>query len=172
MNLPNEKTGKRENYLSWDEYFMSVAYLSAMRSKDPDTQVGACIVNSQKRIVAIGYNGMPNGLDDDLMPWARTAASVLDTKYPYVCHAAMNAILNKNSASIVDCSLYSTLFPCNECAKLIIQSGITNVVYVADKYKDKAEYIASRRLLEMANVNLLQFIPNRIVTINFDSIRL
>ncbi|RWS17070.1 centrosomal protein of 44 kDa-like isoform X2 [Dinothrombium tinctorium] len=170
MNAEREnKVGKREDYLQWDEYFMSIAYLSAMRSKDPSTQVGACIVNPQKKIVGIGYNGMPIGCSDDLLPWSRTADNILDTKYPYVCHAEMNAILNKNSADVLNCTLYTSLFPCNECAKLIIQSGIKNVVYVVDKYKDKAEFIASRRLLEMANINISQFIPSRNVVIDFNS---
>ncbi|KAG7392201.1 hypothetical protein PHYBOEH_006455 [Phytophthora boehmeriae] len=114
---------KRTDYLSWDDYFMSVAFLSAMRSKDPSTQVGACIVNPEKKIVGIGYNGFPNGCDDDDLPWARESAtnSPLDTKYPYVCHAEMNAILNKNSTDVKGCTIYVALFPCNECAKLIIQ---------------------------------------------------
>ncbi|ETV86829.1 hypothetical protein, variant 3 [Aphanomyces astaci] len=119
------KVHKRKDYLSWDDYFMSVAFLSSMRSKDPSTQVGACIVNAEKKIVGIGYNGFPNGCDDDVLPWARQAESPLDTKYPYVCHAEMNAILNKNATSVKGCSIYVALFPCNECAKLIIQVQLT-----------------------------------------------
>uniref|UniRef100_A0A8C8SEI0 Deoxycytidylate deaminase n=1 Tax=Pelusios castaneus TaxID=367368 RepID=A0A8C8SEI0_9SAUR len=114
---------KREDYLEWPEYFMAVAFLSAQRSKDPNSQVGACIVNSENKIVGIGYNGMPNGCSDDLLPWTRTAQNKLDTKYPYVCHAELNAIMNKNSADVKGCSMYVALFPCNECAKLIIQAG-------------------------------------------------
>ncbi|KAL7981889.1 hypothetical protein Chor_000946, partial [Crotalus horridus] len=114
---------KRDDYLEWPEYFMAVAFLSAQRSKDPNSQVGACIVNSENKIVGIGYNGMPNGCSDDLLPWTRTADNKLNTKYPYVCHAELNAIMNKNSADVKGCSIYVALFPCNECAKLIIQAG-------------------------------------------------
>ena len=148
------KTKKREDTLSWDDYFMSVAFLSAMRSKDPSTQVGACIVNPQKRIVGIGYNGFPLNCSDDELPWDRTAESELDTKYPYVCHGEMNAILNKNSADVQGCSIFVGLFPCNECAKMIIQSGIKEVVYLSDKYKVTNSMIASRRLLLMAGGKL------------------
>ena len=114
---------KRTDYLSWDEYFMSIAMLSAMRSKDPSTQVGACIVNSEKRILSMGYNGMPKHCSDDEFPWDRDG-SPLSSKYLFVCHAELNAILNCNSGSVKGCTVYSTLFPCNECAKAIIQSGI------------------------------------------------
>uniref|UniRef100_A0A8C9RSN5 Deoxycytidylate deaminase n=1 Tax=Scleropages formosus TaxID=113540 RepID=A0A8C9RSN5_SCLFO len=114
---------KREDYLEWPEYFMAVAFLSAQRSKDPSSQVGACIVNPENKIVGIGYNGMPNGCDDDLLPWSREAPDRLDTKYPYVCHAELNAIMNKNSADVKGCTMYVALFPCNECAKLIIQAA-------------------------------------------------
>ncbi|XP_072806598.1 deoxycytidylate deaminase isoform X4 [Vicugna pacos] len=115
---------KRDDYLEWPEYFMAVAFLSAQRSKDPNSQVGACIVNAENKIVGIGYNGMPNGCSDDLLPWRRTAENILDTKYPYVCHAELNAIMNKNSADVKGCSMYVALFPCNECAKLIIQAAL------------------------------------------------
>ena len=114
---------KRKNYLSWDEYFMGIALLSAERSKDDHTQVGACIVNQEHKIVSVGYNGMPTGCNDDDMPWEREG-EFLDTKYPFVCHAELNAILNRSAGSLQGCSLYVTLFPCNECAKAIIQSGI------------------------------------------------
>ncbi|KAF3851797.1 hypothetical protein F7725_005152 [Dissostichus mawsoni] len=120
--LNGDTTRKREDYLEWPEYFMAVAFLSAQRSKDPSSQVGACIVNQENKIVGIGYNGMPNGCDDDLLPWSRSADDRLDTKYPYVCHAELNAIMNKNSADVKGCSMYVALFPCNECAKLIIQA--------------------------------------------------
>ncbi|KDO34396.1 hypothetical protein SPRG_01532 [Saprolegnia parasitica CBS 223.65] len=163
---------KRTDYLSWDDYFMSVAFLSAMRSKDPSTQVGACIVNSEKKIVGIGYNGFPNGCDDDELPWARAAASPLDTKYPYVCHAEMNAILNKNSSSVHGCTIYVALFPCNECAKLIIQSGIKAVIYYSDKYKDDWKFEASRRLLDMAHVAYRQHeMSTTSLTIDFTAVR-
>ncbi|DBA04601.1 TPA: hypothetical protein N0F65_012184 [Lagenidium giganteum] len=132
---------KREDYLTWDDYFMSVAFLSAMRSKDPSTQVGACIVSPDNKIVGIGYNGFPNGCGDDNLPWARESStgSALDTKYPYVCHAEMNAILNKNAADVRGCTIYVALFPCNECAKLIIQSGIARVMYCSDKYHNESQ---------------------------------
>uniref|UniRef100_A0A4W5NY14 Deoxycytidylate deaminase n=1 Tax=Hucho hucho TaxID=62062 RepID=A0A4W5NY14_9TELE len=146
------QTKKREDYLEWPEYFMAVAFLSAQRSKDPSSQVGACIVNQENKIVGIGYNGMPNGCDDDLLPWSRSADDRLDTKYPYVCHAELNAIMNKNSADVKGCSMYVALFPCNECAKLIIQAGIKDVIYLSDKYHDIPEMTASRRLLNLAGI--------------------
>uniref|UniRef100_A0A3B1K873 Deoxycytidylate deaminase n=1 Tax=Astyanax mexicanus TaxID=7994 RepID=A0A3B1K873_ASTMX len=154
-------TRKRQDYLEWPEYFMAVAFLSAQRSKDPSSQVGACIVNQENKIVGIGYNGMPNGCDDDLMPWSRSAEDKLDTKYPYVCHAELNAIMNKNSADVKGCSMYVALFPCNECAKLIIQAGIKDVIYLSDKYHDSPEMTASRRLLNLAGVQYRQFKPKR-----------
>ncbi|XP_052342654.1 deoxycytidylate deaminase-like isoform X3 [Oncorhynchus keta] len=146
------QTKKREDYLEWPEYFMAVAFLSAQRSKDPSSQVGACIVNQENKIVGIGYNGMPNGCDDDLLPWSCSADDRLDTKYPYVCHAELNAIMNKNSADVKGCSMYVALFPCNECAKLIIQAGIKDVIYLSDKYHDIPEMTASRRLLNLAGI--------------------
>src|SRR6056300_395736 len=130
----NMEEGPRLNALSWDDYFMSIAFLSAMRSEDPSTQVGACIVNDENKIVGIGYNGFPRGCDDAKLPWSRTGNTSLDTKYPYVCHAEMNAILNKNEANITGSRMYVALFPCNECAKLIIQSGIKEIIYLDDKY--------------------------------------
>ncbi|XP_041840303.1 deoxycytidylate deaminase isoform X2 [Melanotaenia boesemani] len=145
-------TQKRDDYLEWPEYFMAVAFLSAQRSKDPNSQVGACIVNPENKIVGIGYNGMPNGCDDDLLPWSRTAEDRLDTKYPYVCHAELNAIMNKNSFDVKGCTMYVALFPCNECAKLIIQAGLKEVVYLSDKYHHTPEMTASRKLLGMAGV--------------------
>ena len=124
---------KRTDYLSWDAYFMGVALLSAQRSKDNHTQVGACIVNAENKVVSVGYNGMPTGCNDDMMPWERDGG-FLDTKYAYVCHAELNAILNRNAASLQGCRLYVSLFPCNECAKAIIQSGIREVIYLDNKY--------------------------------------
>ncbi|XP_038661648.1 deoxycytidylate deaminase-like isoform X1 [Scyliorhinus canicula] len=162
---------KREDYLEWSEYFMAVAFLSAQRSKDPNSQVGACIVNPENKIVGIGYNGMPNGCSDDKLPWARDAKNKLDTKYMYVCHAELNAILNKNSADVKGCTMYVALFPCNECAKLIIQSGICKVIYMSNKYRDKPEMQASVRMLDMAGVECSKFTPkNKTITIDFDSI--
>ena len=129
---------KRENYLTWDEYFMSIAKLSSMRSKDPSTQVGACIVGLDNRILSIGYNGAPNGFSDDAFPWQREG-DMLNTKYAYVCHAEMNAILNYRGTrkELENSKIYVDLFPCNECAKLIVQAGIKEVVYLSDKFKDK-----------------------------------
>lgn len=145
---------KRENVLSWDKYFMGLAHLSAMRSKDPGTQVGACIVNEDKRVVAIGYNGMPYGCDDDEYPWEREG-SMTETKYAYVVHAEMNAILN-STTSLKNCTLYVSLFPCNECAKAIIQSGIKKVIYECDKYADTDAVKISKRMLTSAGVELVQ----------------
>ena len=126
---------KRKDYLEWDEYFMAIAKLSAMRSKDPSTQVGACIVSNDNRILSIGYNGAPNGFSDEKFPWGRDGKN-LDTKYPYVCHAELNAILNYRGSKkdLEDARIYVDLFPCNECAKIIIQSGIKEVIYLSDKY--------------------------------------
>jgi len=141
---------KRDDYISWDQYFMGVALLSAMRSKDPQTQVGACIVNTKKRIVGIGYNGFPYGIDDDQFPWDKKD-SWLDSKYPYVVHAEPNAILNATEP-LDHATLYVTLFPCNECAKLVIQSGIKEVVYLEDKYHDRDIFVASRRMFDASGV--------------------
>ena len=151
---------KREDYLSWDEYFMSVAQLSAQRSKDPNTQVGACIVNQEKKIVAIGYNGMPIGLSDDEFPWSKTGP-FLEKKYAYVCHAEMNAIINRNSADLTNCTLYVGLFPCNECVKLIIQSRISNVVYLSDKNAERDETKAAKIMLKAAGIQVKRFASQR-----------
>lgn len=145
---------KRLDYISWDEYFMGVAMLSAKRSKDPNTQVGCAIVNSDKKIIGIGYNGFPKSISDDDLPWEREG-SFLDTKYPYVVHAEANAILN-STRSLEGATLYVTLFPCNECAKLLIQSGIKEVVYLNDSHHDSDETEASRRILKLAGVKCRQ----------------
>ncbi len=137
--------------LSWDQYFMGVAKLSGLRSKDPNTQVGACIVNDKRRIVGIGYNGFPIGVDDSIFPWENDG-EFLNTKYPYVVHAEANAILN-STTSLENCTIYVNLFPCNECAKLIIQAGIKSIVYVCDKYKEYDSTIASKRMLDAAGVD-------------------
>ncbi len=142
---------KRTNVISWDEYFMAMAHLSAKRSKDPNTQVGACIVNQDKRVVGIGYNGLPKGCDDDEFPWENDQAEYLDNKYPFVVHAELNAILN-SSLSLKDCSIYVSLFPCNECAKAIIQSGIKEVVYEDDKYAHTDAVKASKRMFLASGV--------------------
>ena len=137
---------KRKDYISWDEYFMGIAMLTAMRSKDPNSQVGACIVTPENKILSLGYNGMPIGCSDDDMPWEREGEA-LDTKYMYVCHAELNAILNNAHGNLRGSRVYVTLFPCNECAKAIIQSGIQEIIYAEDKYHDSDINIASRRLL-------------------------
>lgn len=150
---------KRMDVLSWDEYFMGLAHLSAMRSKDPSTQVGAVIVSGEHRVVSIGYNGFPNGYSDDEFPWDREG-DFGATKYPYVVHAELNAILNSKN-DLRGCSIYVSLFPCNECAKAIIQSGISRIVYESDKYADTDATIASKRMLRAAGVELYQ-LPYRI----------
>ena len=150
---------KREDYISWDEYFMGVALLAAKRSKDPNTQVGACIVNENKKIMSVGYNGFPLGCSDDSFPWDRTADNDYDTKYPYVCHAELNAILNNAGAPLNGCSVYVALFPCNECAKAIIQSGIKELIYLSDKYHDTHASIASRRMFNMTGVKYRAYQP-------------
>ena len=145
---------KRHDYISWDTYFMGIAQLSSKRSKDPKTQVGACIVNKDYKIVGIGYNGFPMHISDDDFPW-KDKGSFLETKYPYVVHAEANAILNATQ-NLKDCTLYVTLFPCNECTKIIIQSGIKELIYVSNKDEGKDFQIASKLMLEKANVTLRQ----------------
>mgnify|MGYP001214860971 FL=1 len=149
---------KRENYISWDEYFMGVALLSGKRSKDPSTQVGACIVNQQNKIVGVGYNGLPIGLSDDEFPWVKQG-DFLDTKYPYVCHAELNAILN-SITGLHGCRVYVALFPCNECTKAIIQSGIKEVIYLSDKYAGQDIFIASKKMLDSAGVTYRKVVVN------------
>lgn len=145
-------TSKRENYLSWDEYFMGMALLASKRSKDPNTQVGACIVSPEYKIVSVGYNGMPRGCSDDIFPWGREGET-LETKYPYVCHAELNAILNHNGQSLKDCRIYVPLFPCNECCKAIIQAGIREVIYISDKYAASDSVKASKKMMDAAGVH-------------------
>ena len=183
----------RKEYLTWDDYFMSVAHLSSLRSKDPNKQVGACITDPERVILGIGYNGFPRGCSDHRLPWAKLSSdsNPLDTKYPYVCHAEMNAIMNKNAASLKGATMYVTMFPCNNCAKLLIQAGITEVVYYEDKRRTKSPssssessalhtptkggtrpdpaYEASQRLLSHAGVTLRQHIPKCPVYLDFDS---
>ena len=149
--------GKREDYITWDEYFMGVAMLSGKRSKDPNTQVGACIVGADNRILSMGYNGFPNGCSDDDFPWDREGDKSLKTKYPYVTHSELNAILNYRGGNLDGTKLYVSLFPCNECAKAIIQSGIKTVVYAIDKYKDTESVIASKRMFDAAGVRYYQY---------------
>ena len=138
------------SHISWDQYFMGVALLSAKRSKDPNTKVGACLVNEDKRIIGIGYNGFPRGCQDDEFPWGRDG-NPIDTKYPYVVHAEANAILNSNQ-DLKGATLYVSLFPCNECAKLVIQSGVKHIIYMSDKYNGTDMNIASKKMLDAAGV--------------------
>ncbi len=149
---------KREDYLSWDEYFMGIALLSSMRSKDPSTQVGACIVDNDRRIRSMGYNGMPRCCQDDDYPWGHGEG--MESKYLYVCHAELNAILNCNTGTVRGCTVYTTLFPCNECAKAIIQSGIAEVVYYSDKYADTDSTRASKRMFDTAGVKYRPYEPS------------
>ena len=143
---------KRTDYITWDEYFMGIAMLAAKRSKDPSTQVGACIVSKDNIIISTGYNGMPKGCSDDEFPWDRSGSTDADTKYPYVVHAELNAILNANGRDLRGSRIYVALFPCNECAKAIIQSGIREVVYLSDKYADTMMNLVSKRMLDAAGV--------------------
>ncbi|XP_023012609.1 deoxycytidylate deaminase [Leptinotarsa decemlineata] len=162
---------KRVDYLDWQEYFMATAFLAAKRSKDPCSQVGACIVNENNVIIGIGYNGMPKGCHDDDFPWAKESDNSLENKYLYVCHAELNAILNKNSADVKNCTLYVGLFPCNECAKVIIQSGITDIVYMSDKHSHKIHTVASKRMLDSAGIKYRQFVPkHKKIVIDFTEI--
>ena len=151
-----QKTNKREDYLSWDEYFMAVALLSAQRSKDPSTQVGACVANDSNKIVGVGYNGFPWGCPDDELPWAREG-DYLDTKYPYVCHAELNAVLNATTQNLKNCRIYVGLFPCNECTKVIIQSGIREIIYLSDKYADSDSVKASKLMLDKSGTLYRKF---------------
>ena len=144
-------TLKRQDYISWDEYFMGVAKLASLRSKDPNSQVGACIVSEDNKILSMGYNGFPRGCSDDDFPWAREG-DTLETKYAYVTHSELNAILNYRGGSLADCKIYVTLFPCNECAKAIIQSGIKKIIYLSDKYADTDGTRASKKMLDSAGV--------------------
>ena len=147
---------KRQDYISWDEYFMGVAHLAAMRSKDPNTQVGACIVSQDNKILSIGYNGFPIGCSDDEFPWAREGEE-LERKYVYTVHSELNAILNYRGGSLEGAKIYVTLFPCNECAKAIIQSGIRELIYDDDKYADTVSVIASKRMLSKAGVAVKRY---------------
>jgi dCMP deaminase len=159
---------KRKDYISWDEYFMGVALLASQRSKDPNTQVGACIVDSSKRILSTGYNGFPHGCSDDEFPWNRDESKG-DTKYQFVVHAELNAILNASGKTLFGSTVYVALFPCNECAKAIIQSGIKEVVYLSDKYHDSPSTMASRKMLSAAGVKLTHIKPTRTsIVLNFN----
>ena len=153
--------------ISWDEYFMGIALLSAMRSKDPNTKVGACVVDENKKVVSIGYNGMPSGCDESQLSWNKGEG--LDSKYLYVCHAEFNAILNtrQGTSALRGCTLYVSLFPCNECTKAIIQTGIKEVVYISNKYEDTVGVQASKRMLLLAGIKIRHY-EGRIPEINYD----
>ena len=152
-------SNKRQDYITWDEYFMSVAMLAGMRSKDPNSQVGACIVSEDNKILSMGYNGFPKDCSDDEFPWARQGDE-LNTKYFYVVHSELNAILNYRGGSLEGAKLYVTLFPCNECAKAIIQAGIAELVYADDKYNGTPANLASRRMLTSAGVKMTPYRSN------------
>lgn len=165
---------KRQGYINWDEYFMGVALLAAQRSKDPNTQVGACIVSGENScygsnvIISTGYNGFPIGCSDDEYPWEREGSSN-ETKYPFVVHAELNAILNAHGKSLLGTKIYVALFPCNECAKAIIQSGIKEVIFLSDKYHESDGSKASRRMLTSAGVKLTRFVPStEKIVLNFN----
>lgn len=157
LKIPTEK---RKNYLKWEDYFMGVALLSAQRSKDPATQVGACIVNEEKRIIGVGYNGFPIGCSDDLFPWSKSTTDPIDSKHMYVVHAEENAIINRFSADLKNSTIYVSLFPCNRCAQIIIQSGIKRIVFMSDKKSHTKEVEASKRMLDAAGVEYTQYQPS------------
>lgn len=152
-------TSIRQDCLSWDQYFMGIAQLSALRSKDPNTQVGCCIVSNKNKVLSIGYNGMPTGLDESCLPWSRNG-DFLNSKYAYVCHAELNAILNNPGYDLSGSILYTTLFPCNECAKAIIQSGIIKVVYLDNKYPDSLSTKAANNLFDLAHIPVVKYVSN------------
>jgi dCMP deaminase len=165
------RVSRRTDNLEWDEYFMGIALLSAQRSKDPNTQVGACLVNKEKRIVGVGYNGFPRGCSDDTLPWDREG-TYLETKYPYVVHAEVNAVLNSIQRDLSGCSIYVALFPCNECAKVLIQAGVAEVVYLSDKYADSDQVKASKTLFAQSGVACRRLEPRcHALTIDFDAAR-
>lgn len=151
---------KRADYISWDEYFMGVSLLASQRSKDPNTQVGACIIDGQNRILSTGYNGFPQGCSDDEFPWNRDESRG-DTKYQFVVHAELNAILNARAKNLAGSKLYVSLFPCHECAKAIIQSGVAEVVYLSDKYNGTPSDVASKRMLNAAGIKLTKLNPTK-----------
>lgn len=154
-----EKKVKKQDYLKWDEYFMGIAILSSRRSKDPNTSVGACIVSEDNKILSVGYNGMPIGCSDDEYPWEREADTEIDTKYLYVCHAELNALLNYTGTNMQNAKIYTTLFPCNECTKALIQSGIKEVIYYNDKYADTPSVIAAKRMMKSVGMVYRMYEP-------------
>jgi dCMP deaminase len=162
----NSKNMKKLDYLKWDEYFMGISLLSSLRSKDPSTSVGACIVSPNNKILSLGYNGMPIGCSDDEYPWEREG-DPLKTKYLYVCHAELNAILNYSGTDMKRAKIYTTLFPCNECTKAIIQSGIKEVIYMHDKYANSDSVQAAKKMMKSANVRYRQYeLINKDITLS------
>lgn len=149
--------GKREGVISWDEFFMRVAVAAKLRSKDPKTQVGACIADKDHRILSVGYNGTPAGIDDDEFPWESTGEPLTD-KHNYVIHAEANAILNYRGSNkdLVGATIYVTLFPCHECAKTLVQAGIGEVVYLDDKYHSTVDGLISRNILDRCGITYRQ----------------
>ncbi len=147
---------KRKDYITWDECFMRMAHIIAERSKDPSTQAGAVIVNDNRIVIGLGYNGFPRGIKDEQLPWDRGGGKLDDTKYAYVVHAEENAVYNSN-AKTGGCTIYTTLFPCNECAKTIIQTGIKKVIYESDKYHDEVVWKASRRMFDLVGIEYVQY---------------
>lgn len=161
---------RRSDYLSWEDYFMATAILTSQRSKDPVTQVGACIVGKENLILAVGYNGFPRNCNDDKFPWCKDSENPYNDKNLYVVHAEANAILNKNNANLVDALLYTTLFPCNECTKIIIQSGIKEIIYISDKHCQKPNYLASKRMLDAVGIKYRRYESlKKEIVLNFES---
>ncbi len=157
VNGESFKTVNREDFISWEEYFICLAKISALRSKDPNTKVGACLVDENNKVISLGYNGMPIGCLDSKMPWKRDSKDWLNTKYPFVCHAELNAILNCSGKIPENATLYTTLFPCNECAKALIQSRIKKIIYEEDKYDGSKSNIAAKKMFKMVGVILKKY---------------
>ena len=149
--------GKRSDVISWDEFFMRVAIAASMRSKDPNTQVGACIAGRDNRILSVGYNGTPIGLEDDEFPWDASDDPLRD-KHSYVIHAEANAILNYRGSlkDMAGARAYVTLIPCQECAKTLVQAGIGEVVYLDDKYNGTEGNLISKAVLDRCGVSYRQ----------------
>ncbi|CAD6208200.1 GSCOCG00010452001-RA-CDS [Cotesia congregata] len=162
MNIKDQKEiKKRDDVIGWDDLFMGIAFMAGTRSKDPCTQVGACIVDQHKRIVSVGYNGMPEGCHDDKFPWGKDPNDPLKNKHTFVCHAELNAILNRHGADIRGSTIFVSLFPCNQCAKLIIQSGLKEIVYYCDKHAEKPSTIASKMMLDAASIKYRVYVPEK-----------
>ena len=158
---------ERKDYLSWDEYFMALAQICALRSKDPNTRVGACLVDENNKVISLGYNGMPIGCEDKKMPWGKDSSIYLETKYPFVCHAELNAIINSKGKIFKEAVIYTTLFPCNECAKAIIQSEIKKVIYKENKYEDEDSFKAAKHMFDLVGIKYEKYVVKRkMITLN------